>query len=176
MPSCCMSWLDGYEADGADVARVRAAMAAGDVWSRSAPLHVTGSALVVHPPSKRVLLRWHERYGIWNHVGGHADDDEDHPYVTALREAQEETGLSDLRPFPGPDPAIVFVEIVPVPAGHSEPDHEHADVNYVLFTLDPNAIVDEHDDAALRWLSVDEARSLANYHVRELIDRVAKLL
>ena len=171
-----MSWLDGYAADADDVARIRASMATGDVWTRAALLHVTGSALVVHPPTRRVLLRWHERYGIWNHVGGHADDGERDPYLTARREAEEETGLRDLHPWPGPEPAIVFVEIVPVPAAKGEPDHEHADVNYVLATDDPDAIVDEHDDAALRWLSVPEARALVNYHVAELIDRASRLL
>ena len=175
-----MSWLDAYVPDGAaeqaDVARIAAALAAGDVWARSTPLHVTGSAIVVHPPTKRVLLRWHERYGIWNHVGGHADDDERDPWVTALREAIEETGLRDLRPFPGPEPAIAFVEIVPVPAARGEPNHEHADVSYVLATDEPDAIVDEHDDAALRWLPFDEARSMVNFHVRALLDRVKELL
>src|SRR4051812_35947675 len=101
MPSCCMSWLDGYGADAADVARVRAAMDAGDVWSRASPLHVTGSAIVLDPRTGRLLLRWHERYQLWNHVGGHADDGEQHPYLTARREAEEETGLRDLRPWPG---------------------------------------------------------------------------
>lgn len=174
-----MSWLDAYVPDGAaeqaDVARIVAALAVGDVWARSTPLHVTGSAIVIHPPSGRVLLRWHERYGIWNHVGGHADDDEQDPWVTALREATEETGLRDLRPFPGPEPAIVFVEIVPVPAARGEADHEHADVNYVLATDDPDAIADEHDDAELRWLPFDEARSMVNFHVGALLDRVSRI-
>jgi 8-oxo-dGTP pyrophosphatase MutT (NUDIX family) len=171
-----MSWLDGYEADAADVARVRAALAAGDVWSRTTPLHVTGSALVVHPPSARVLLRWHERYGIWNHVGGHADPGEEDPYATALREAREETGLADLRPFPGPVPQIVLVEIVPVPAAKGEPDHEHADVNYRLATDLPDAIAEEHDEAALQWHDLTTARAMVNHHVAELIDRAAPLL
>lgn len=183
-----MSWLADYAPEGererADIARLRAALASGDVWTRQALLHITGSAIVVHPPTTRVLLRWHERYQLWNHVGGHADDDEHDPWVTALREAEEETGLRDLRPWPGPQPAIVFVEIVPVPAAtrgaggpgsYSEPDHEHADVNYVLATDDPDAIAEEHDDAELRWLSFDEARSMVNYHVAELLDRVLSL-
>jgi 8-oxo-dGTP pyrophosphatase MutT (NUDIX family) len=148
-----------------------------DIWSRSAPLHVTGSAIVVHPPTKRVLLRWHERYQLWNHVGGHADPGEHgDPYATALREAIEETGLRDLHPFPGPAPEVVLVEHVPVPAAKGEPDHEHADVCYVLATERPDATVDEHDDAALRWVSVEEARALANDHVRGLIERAARLL
>src|SRR3954463_9038381 len=175
-----MTWLDAFVPDGegerADVARIAAALAAGDVWARSTPLHVTGSAIVVHPPTTRGLLRWHERYGIWNHVGGHADDGEDDPWVTALREATEETGLTDLRPWPGPEPAIVFVEIVPVPAARGEADHEHADVNYVLATDEPDAIADEHDDAELRWLDFETARSMVNYHVAALLDRVRRML
>jgi 8-oxo-dGTP pyrophosphatase MutT (NUDIX family) len=175
-----MSWLDAYapesDVERQDVERLTAALAGGDVWARSTLLHVTGSAVVVHPPTKRVLLRWHARYGIWNHVGGHADDDEQDPWVTALREATEETGLPDLRPWPGPEPTIVFVEIVPVPAARDEADHEHADVNYVLATDDPSAIADEHDDAELRWVDFDDAIAMVNYHVGALLERVRALL
>ena len=123
-----------------------------DPWARSSLRHVTGSALVVHPPTKRVLLRWHERYRLWNHVGGHADDGEEDPYVTALREAREETGLTDLRPWLDAEP--VLVEVVPVPASEvkGEPEHEHIDVCYLLATDEPDATIEEHDDAALRWL------------------------
>lgn len=170
-----MSWLDGYAADAIDVARLLAAMDAGDVWSRAAPLHVTGSAIVVHPATKRVLLRWHERYQLWNHVGGHADPGERDPYVTARREAEEETGLRDLRPFPD-KPAIVLVQIVPVPAARGEPDHEHADVCYALATDEPGSTIEEHDDAALEWVDVAEARRRVNEHVRALINRVEGLL
>jgi 8-oxo-dGTP pyrophosphatase MutT (NUDIX family) len=143
-----------------------------DPWSRASLRHVTGSALVVHPPTRRVLLRWHERYSLWNHVGGHADDGEQDPYVTALREAVEETGLRDLRPWPGTEPEIVLVETVPVPASEAkgEPAHEHVDVCYLLATDDPDAIVEEHDDAALRWLTLAEARELINAHVLPLVD------
>ena len=47
--------LDGYRAatseEIADLARLRDLLAGGDPWSRSTPLHVTGSAVVVHPPT-----------------------------------------------------------------------------------------------------------------------------
>jgi 8-oxo-dGTP pyrophosphatase MutT (NUDIX family) len=175
-----VTWLDGYvaksEAESADMARLASALSHGDVWKRSTLLHVTGSAIVAHPPKKQVLLRWHERYGIWNHVGGHADDHERDPWVTALREAREETGLRDLRPFPGPSPTIVFIEIVPVPAARGEANHEHADVNYVLATDDPDGIAEEHDDAELRWLPISVARAMVNFHVAALLDRVTAVL
>ncbi|MFF7649002.1 NUDIX domain-containing protein [Streptomyces sp. NPDC007983] len=63
-------------------------------------LHVTASALVVHPDSGRVLLRWHQRQQSWLLVGGHADPGERDPLVIAVREGQVETRLPDLAPWP----------------------------------------------------------------------------
>src|SRR6266581_180040 len=114
-------------AEAADVARVRAlAETAADPWLRSLPLHLTASALVVHPDSCRVLLRWHQRQQAWLQVGGHADPGESDPLAIALREAGEETGLADLTPWP--DGQLRHLVIVGVPAAGAEPAHEHADL------------------------------------------------
>jgi geranylgeranyl pyrophosphate synthase len=72
--------------EAADVERVRQLATGADPWTRSAPLHVTGSAVILHPESGRVLLRWHERMQAWLQVGGHADPDETDPFQIALRE------------------------------------------------------------------------------------------
>ena len=147
----------------ADIERGRALLAGGDdPFSRSVPLHVTGSALVVHPPSARVLLRWHERQQAWLQVGGHVDPGEDDPAVTALREGEEETGLHDLRPWPGPEPVIVQVVAVPVPPGKGEPAHEHLDVRYLLATDRPDDARPENPTAEVRWLTVPEALDLVS--------------
>jgi 8-oxo-dGTP pyrophosphatase MutT (NUDIX family) len=148
---------------------------AEDPWARSTPLHVTGSALIVHPPSGDVLLRWHQRQQAWLQVGGHADPGERDPLAVALREAREETGLADLRPWP--DLGLRHVVIVPVLAGRGEPAHEHADLRFVLATSRPEAIVAEHQDAPLRWLAVsDAAQSITEANLRETIARVQQLL
>ncbi len=92
--------LDSYRPSNgqelADLGRIRAALGTEDIFSRSSRLHVTASALVVHPPSRRVLLRWHTKMERWMQVGGHFDPGETDPRQVALREAYEETGLSDL--------------------------------------------------------------------------------
>jgi 8-oxo-dGTP pyrophosphatase MutT (NUDIX family) len=174
--------LDGYTprtpAEAADVDRVRALAATGDPWSRSTPLHVTGSALVVHPPSGRVLLRWHERMGGWLHVGGHVDPGDAGSFAAARREGHEETGLDDLAPWPDPArPRLVHVIVVPVPAGRGEPAHEHADLRYVLATGRPDAAVPETPGARLRWLPLGRAvDAVGQDNLRDTLARVAELL
>jgi 8-oxo-dGTP pyrophosphatase MutT (NUDIX family) len=160
------------EAD--DLARVRERIATGDPWNRSTALHVTASAMIVHPPSERVLLRWHARQQAWLQVGGHGDPGEDDPLLIAIREGREETGLDDLVGWP--DTQIVHVAVVPVPAARREPVHEHADVRFVLATQQPDTARPENPTAALRWLTVPEARTITDEaNVRETLARVERL-
>jgi 8-oxo-dGTP pyrophosphatase MutT (NUDIX family) len=160
----------------ADVQKVRAMVSTtDDPWLRSLPLHVTGSALIVHPGSGRVLLRWHQRQQAWLQVGGHGDPGETDPLAIALREAREETGLADLKPWP--DDGLRHVVIVSVPAGKGEPAHEHADLRFFLATDDPGAARAETEDAPLRWLSVRDAyRTTTEPNLRETMTRLERVL
>jgi 8-oxo-dGTP pyrophosphatase MutT (NUDIX family) len=132
-----------------DVGRLRALPTGEAAWDRRSALHATGSAVILHPPSGRVLLRWHQRMNGWLHVGGHADPGETDPLTVALREAQEETSLPDLAPWPDP-----------VPPGKREPAHEHADIRYLLVTARPESARPESAGAMLRWVPIAEAISL----------------
>ena len=179
MPSL-VELLDRYQPDGedeaADVARVRALIASEpDLRSRSVPLHLTASALIVHPASGRVMLRWHQRQQAWLQVGGHGDPGETDPLDIALREAGEETGLADLQPWP--DAQLRHVAIVPVPASSQEPAHHHADLRFVLATANPQAARPEAQDAPLRWLTAAQAMATAgNDNLTETLRRVRLLL
>jgi 8-oxo-dGTP pyrophosphatase MutT (NUDIX family) len=163
-------------AEIADVERTSAlAEAANDPWSRSLPLHLTASALIVHPDSGRVLLRWHQRQQSWLQVGGHGDPGERDALAIAMREAHEETGLADLVPWP--DGALRQLAVVPVPARGGEAAHEHADLRFLLATQTPAAIIAESADAPLRWLSLAQARELTSEdNLRDLFPRVERLL
>ena len=173
-------WLDGYQSSGdieaADVARIRQLIAdGGDAWARDTPLHLTASALVVHPASGRVLLRWHQRQQAWLQVGGHGDPGESDPLVIARREAAEETGLTDLVPWP--DAQLRHLVIVDVPPGQGEPAHEHADLRYFMATQDPEAACAENEDAPLRWLSLTEAyEATSEVNLRETLARLERFL
>ena len=171
--------LTSYQATGdteaADLARMaRLAASARDPWSRSLPLHFTASALVVDPATSRVLLRWHVKQQLWLQVGGHADAGESEPLAIALREASEETGLADLAPWP--DASLRHAVVCQVRASASEPQHEHADLRYVLATGSPDAIAPENEESPLRWLSVDAARQLVgDNNLRPTLDRLDEL-
>jgi 8-oxo-dGTP pyrophosphatase MutT (NUDIX family) len=172
------AYVPGSEEEARDVSRLREMARSGDVWSRSLPLHATGSALVVHPPTGRVLLRWHERMRGWLQVGGHADPGEVDPYAVALREAREETGLEDLAPWPDAvAPRVLQVAIVPVPAGKGEPAHHHADVRYALCTRTPERVRPEAEAARLAWLDLPEAfERVGEDNLRTCLRRIADLL
>ncbi len=174
------SLLARYQAPGdteaADLARMaRLASSAQDPWSRTLPLHFTASALVVHPPTSRVLLRWHVKHGLWLQVGGHADPGESDPLRIALREAMEESGLPDLAPWP--DSGLRHAVVCHVRASGGEPAHEHADLRYILATRYPDAIAPENPQSPLRWLTVGAARELVGgNNLSRTLDRLDDLL
>jgi 8-oxo-dGTP pyrophosphatase MutT (NUDIX family) len=163
------------EQEARDLERIRHVLQTEpDPWSRATPLHLTGSALIVHPATGRVLLRWHQRQQAWLQVGGHGDPGEHEPLAVALREGAEETGLGDLVPWP--DATLLHAVIVPVPAGSGEPAHEHADLRFVLATASPQAMRAETSGAPLRWLSTAEATDLTiEVNLRESLARLSRL-
>lgn len=146
----------------------------GDPWSRDLPVHLTASALIVHPPTRRVLPRWHAGRQARLQVGGHGDPGGRNPLDVVLREAREETGLHDVAPWP--DTAVRQIAVLPVPAGATEPAHEHADLRFVLATATPEAARPEKPTAELRWLTLPEAFALVTEpNLTEFLTRVGEL-
>jgi len=125
-------------------------LAQADCFERScAPGHFTGSAWLVDRSGQRVLLTHHRKLGRWLQLGGHADGDADLARV-ALREAEEESGLTDL---------VVEAEIYDldrhvIPARGSEPEHWHYDVRFVVSANGSEAFVVGDESHALAWRDI----------------------
>jgi 8-oxo-dGTP pyrophosphatase MutT (NUDIX family) len=161
-----------------DLAAILEVAAGGRPFDRSLRFHLTASSLVIEPRSAQVLLRWHTRHQSWMQVGGHGDPGEISPYAVALREAEEETGLSDLVSFPDVTaPRLIQVAVVAVPGNAKEPAHLHGDLRYVMATASPDAIVAESVDNPLRWCSFAEAATFVGEdNLTTLLLRTEELL
>jgi 8-oxo-dGTP pyrophosphatase MutT (NUDIX family) len=127
-------------------------LSAPHVFERShLPGHFTGSAWLVSADGARVLLMHHRKLGLWLQPGGHADGDADIARV-ALREAQEETGVADLRVEGG----IFDIDRHRIPARADEPEHWHYDVRYVVRAGEDERFTINVESQALAWHPVAE--------------------
>jgi len=111
--------------------------------------HLTGSAWLVSRDGKRALLTHHRKLERWLQPGGHADGDCDLARV-ALREAGEESGLTDLVV----EPAIFDIDRHEIPARGTEPAHWHYDVRFVVRATTNEAFVVGEESHALAWREI----------------------
>lgn len=113
--------------------------------------HFTGSAWLVDRSGERVLLTHHRKLGRWLQLGGHADGDPDLAAV-ALKEAGEESGLSDLQV----EPAIFDLDRHAIPARGEEPAHWHYDVRFVVRATGSEDFAVGEESLDLAWKPVRE--------------------
>ncbi len=148
------------EKEALDVQRIKTLVAAHpNIFSMNCEVgHITASAAVIEPRSRRTLLHYHKRLGRWLQVGGHAEYETDFARV-ALREAREETGLPDLIHFPSSAaPVPIDYDIHTIPQSIDRPEHLHLDFRYVLMTRQPDALAPAQGESArFRWLSCADA-------------------
>jgi 8-oxo-dGTP pyrophosphatase MutT (NUDIX family) len=116
--------------------------------------HLTGSAWLVSADGARILLTHHKKLGLWLQLGGHADGDHDLARV-ALREAEEESGLTDLVV----DPAIFDLDRHWIPERKGEPGHWHYDVRFVVRARGSEEFAVSEESHALAWRSIAELAS-----------------
>ncbi|MDQ1204578.1 NUDIX hydrolase [Microbacterium sp. SORGH_AS_0862] len=137
------------------------------------PTHVTASALVLDEDAEHVLLCFHGKGRFWVQPGGHLEAGDTSVEGAALRELQEETGLS---------PALLHAIAV------ADLDHHalgggfgrcasHLDIGVIGRVSDLNAplVVSDESDAVAWWpvaaLPSDSAPGLADRLARVLAAR-----
>ncbi len=127
-------------------------------YGREDPAHLTASAWVVSPDRRQVLMAYHNLYGSWAWLGGHADGERD-LLSTALREVREESGLEEVRPV---SRDIYSVEILTVD-GHEKrgryvSSHLHLNVTFLL-EADPAAPMrcKPDENSRVGWFGLEEA-------------------
>ena len=119
--------------------------------------HFTGSAWVVSPNRKKILMNHHKKLNKWLQFGGHADGEEDLLRV-ALREAMEESGIEDFKVF---SRKIFDMDIHEIPEQTGQPSHKHYDVRFIL-EADPlkSKVVTSDESYDVAWVSVERVLEL----------------
>ena len=120
--------------------------------------HFSASNWIVNKERTKILMIYHNIYKSWAWVGGHADGDADLLHV-ALKEAEEETGLKNLKLL---DKSLASLEIVSVDGhvkrGKYVPTHVHLNCT-VLIEADENEPIriKEDENSGVKWIDINEA-------------------
>ncbi|PSL06627.1 8-oxo-dGTP pyrophosphatase MutT (NUDIX family) [Haloactinopolyspora alba] len=126
---------------------------ADGVWRSCSPAHLTAGALIVDPERDRVLLLLHAKARLWLPAGGHCEPGDGSLAATALREAVEESGISDLVLHGDGTPLKLDRHPAPCRPGVAD---EHFDVQF-LALAPPDAVPALSDESHdLAWFGYDE--------------------
>ena len=115
--------------------------------------HFTASALLLNKAGDKALLMHHKKLDQWFQLGGHADGDSD-LLAVALKEAQEESGIRDIKPvFSG----VFDLDIHELPETKEAPRHFHYDVRFLLQVKSDEQVQMNQESKELRWIGKNTA-------------------
>ena len=152
------AFVPGSAQEAADKPLLLARLAEKDVFTRDNKVgHFTASGWVVSPDRSAVLMVYHNIYGSWSWMGGHADGETDLRAV-AEREIREESGIRELKLR---DDGIFSVEVLTVD-GHEKKgqyvsSHLHYNVTY-LFEADTRqaTALKPDENSGVQWIPVED--------------------
>ena len=147
-----------------------------NAFSREALAHMACSIWVVSPDCAQTLLVFHNIYGSWSWIGGHADGERDLAAV-ALRELQEETGVSHARMVTLPAGNIYSLEVLTVDGPETRRkyvgSHLHLNVTYLAVASPEEPIrIKPDENSGVKWVPTEDAIALSTEPwIRERIYR-----
>ena len=117
--------------------------------------HMTASSVIVNRNRTKMLMAFHNIYQSWAWTGGHADGDGDFEAV-ARREAQEETGIQNLKKLGA---GAASLEVLPVWAhqkhGQMVASHLHLNISYLFEADDTLPLrIAEDENSAVGWIPI----------------------
>lgn len=135
-----------------------------DVLTRENKMcHFTASNWIVNKEKTKILMVYHNIYKSWAWTGGHADG-ESNLLNVAIKEAEEETGLKNLKVI---SDGIFSLQILTVDShikrGKFISSHLHLDCCFLL-EADENEMlkIKEDENSGVKWIDIDKAVEMSN--------------
>ena len=127
------------------------------LYRESELFHITSSSLTMNKTLDKVLMVHHNIYNSWSWIGGHADGETDLLSV-AMREIQEETGVSNVRPA---QENAISLDILTTNAhkkkGKHVSSHLHLNVSYYIIADEKEGLrIKPDENSGVKWIPVDE--------------------
>ena len=141
------------------------------MWRSCRPEHLTASALVVDATGSRALLTLHKTVGRWLQLGGHCENGDITLAGAALREATEESGLTDL----SIDPSPLQLSRHEILAGGCAGTF-HLDVQFLVTATASTDYVVSEESHDLAWFPMNALPESADHVVEELAARATQRL
>ena len=135
-----------------------------DVLTRENKIcHFTASNWIINKERTKVLMIYHNIYKSWAWTGGHADGDSNLLHV-ALKEAEEETGLKNLKLL---SDGIFGIQILTVDS-HIKREkfissHLHLDCCFLLEANENEILkIKEDENSGVKWIDIEKAVEITN--------------
>ena len=107
------------------------------------------------------MLTHHRKLQRWLQLGGHVDGE---PLIerAALREAQEESGISEFEFAMRNDlPLVIDVDVHEIPAHGNEAQHHHHDIRFLLIARSDELKISS-ESLDLRWFARSELQNISD--------------
>ena len=136
--------------------------------------HITASSWILNYEQNAVLLLHHTKLNKWLQPGGHADGDDDVRSV-ALKEAEEETGISG---FIFSSNEIFDLDIHTIPERKGVPEHEHYDIRFLLISPEGAIPQRNHESNNLKWIPIEQLYQYVNHEASllRMYNKTGKIL
>ena len=137
------------------------------MWRSSRPEHLTASALLVDSSASRALLTLHRLVNTWLQLGGHCEPGDATLAGAALREATEESGLTELTI----DSSPLQLSRHQILAGGCAGAY-HLDVQFLVTATAGTEYVVSEESHDLAWFRLDALPDDLDPTVQALVKRV----
>jgi 8-oxo-dGTP pyrophosphatase MutT (NUDIX family) len=125
--------------------------------------HFTVSTIVVNERMNKVLFAHHNIYKSWGWLGGHSDGDDDMLHV-ALKETEEESGLTKIRPY---SKEIFLLDTIYVPNhikhGRHVSDHLHLNATFLVIADETEKpVVNLEENSGVQWFPIQSVLKIVS--------------